>query len=185
MKGIIFNTLEDFIVEGWGEDTFEDIFSSCPLETKEPFVGPGTYPDADLVMIVGATCKRLGIPAPDALRAFGVYLFPKLVETNPDSVKGYDHPQAFLLSVHDIIHVEVRKLYPKAITPEFRYHIQDEHSLQVEYHSKRGFCHLMEGLLEGAAAFFGYQATHEQLQCTHKGATHCLFEVHFTPTNQD
>ena len=42
MKGIIFNIAESFIVENHGEDVFDDIIANCQLETKEPYVGPGT-----------------------------------------------------------------------------------------------------------------------------------------------
>jgi hypothetical protein len=52
MKGIIFNILEDFTNEKFGEDEFDFIVEKSILETTDPFVGPGTYPDSDLFKIV-------------------------------------------------------------------------------------------------------------------------------------
>ena len=78
MKGVIFNYLEEFITENWGEEKYEEILGECPLKTKEPFVGPGTYPDTDLLAIVSKTVEKLGITLPDALRSFGKFCFPKL-----------------------------------------------------------------------------------------------------------
>ena len=66
MKGIIFTIFEDFITDNYGAETYEQIISECNLQTKEPFVGPGTYPDSDLMEIVGKATAKLGIPMPYA-----------------------------------------------------------------------------------------------------------------------
>jgi hypothetical protein len=67
MKGIIFNMLEQFIIETADIDTYEEILDECQFSTAEPFIGPGTYPDADLMQIVGKTVEKLQIPLPDVL----------------------------------------------------------------------------------------------------------------------
>ena len=60
MKGIIFNLPEEFVVETFGVDAYEEILAASELRTTDPVVGPGTYPDEDLLALVGKTVERLG-----------------------------------------------------------------------------------------------------------------------------
>lgn len=179
MKGVIFNILEDFVVEGWGEDAYEEILSLRPLKTKEPFVGPGTYPDSDLFAIATAAAEKVGVPLPDALRAFGRFTFPKLAERYPMFVQDATSAKSFILSVHSVIHVEVRKLYPKAVTPSFTYEDTGEDTLKVNYTSARKLCQFMEGMLAGVGTHFGESIDVAHSACMLEGAPACIFDLRF------
>lgn len=181
MKGIVFNLLEEFVIENWGEETYEAVLDSAQLETQEPFVGPGTYPDADLVELLVKTCEKVGAEAPDALRAFGKFCFPKLAEVGAVFLEGHDHPKSFLLSVHDVIHVEVRKLYEHANPPEFAYEDPGDGQLVMAYRSKRNLCAFMEGLLQGTGDFFETPIEFKKTTCRHDGADWCRYELAFAP----
>jgi len=80
MKGIIFNLLEDFLKERLGEERFEDLIEGCSLKTREPFVGPGSYPDEDLLAIVDRAVEATGRPKPETLRAFGRFCIGRLAQ---------------------------------------------------------------------------------------------------------
>ena len=179
MKGVIFNLLEGFISDGWGEETYEEILSLCPLKTKEPFVGPGTYPDSDLVAIATQAANKLGISLPEALRAFGGYAFPKLIEKYPVFMEGISHPKDFLKSVDGVIHVEVRKLFPEAVTPSFEYEEPAPDRLKMRYRSKRKMCPLIDGFLDGVEKHFGMSIEREHTTCMHQGADFCDYELRF------
>lgn len=90
MKGIIFNIVERFILEKYGEDTFDSIIASCQLETTEPFVGPGTYSDNDMLEILRVTTNKLGIQTATILRLIGQYTFGQLANRYPNFVEPYD-----------------------------------------------------------------------------------------------
>ena len=154
MKGVIFSLFEQFVVENWGTDTFEEILDECELATEEPFVGPGTYPDEDLLQIVGKAVEKLGIPLSDGMRAFGKWVLPRLMEQVPKSMTNFDHPKQFLQTVHDIIHVEVRKLYSDAEPPRFTYKDPAPDRLIMIYQSPRKMYDLMDGLIEGVAEYY-------------------------------
>jgi hypothetical protein len=179
MKGVVFNLLEAFIAEGWGQETFEEIFSSCPLHDPGPHIGPGTYADADFMSIVGATVKRLGVPMPDAVRAFGKFCFPKLAAKATLFTEGHTHPKTFLLTVQNVIHVEVRKLMKGTVLPDFQYEDTGPDRLRMIYTSKRQLCWFAEGLIDGAGDYFGVQAHQHQSECTHEGGERCVFELRF------
>ena len=185
MKGVIFNILEDFVVDGWGEDAYDEILSMCPVSAHGPFVGPGTYPDAELFAIAGAAAKKLGVPLSDALRAFGSFTFPKLAARYPMFLDGAEDAKTFLQSVHSVIHVEVRKLYPQAITPAFQYEDTGSDSLRVLYTSKRKLCQFMEGMIAGVGTHFRENIAVTHSACLLEGADACVFDLRFSSQEQE
>ena len=181
MKGVVFNLLEEYIEENLGEGTYEEILGECTLTTKEPFVGPGTYPDEDLMAIVAETIKMAGIPLPEALRSFGRFCFCKLSEKYPDFVSPYTHPKPFLKSVESIVHVEVKKLYADANPPDFAYIDSASDRLVIQYRSKRRLCQFMEGLIDGVAGHYQSPIKQEQRICMLNGDEFCEFNLIFLP----
>jgi hypothetical protein len=179
MKGVIFNLLEDFITENWGEEAYEEILSMCPLHTKEPFLGPGTYPDADLMAIVTAACRKLGVAPADAIHAFGKYMFPKLAARFPVFLEGHSHPKTFLKTVNDVIHVEVKKLFRDAEPPLITWTDPGPDRLVLVYASRRKLCSLATGLLEGAAEHFKTPIHYAHTRCMLEGADACELELTF------
>lgn len=179
MKGVIFNYLEDFLTQNIGEDATDDLISSCQLQTKEPFVGPGTYPDSDLFAIVGAASKKLGAPVPDLVKAFGKFCFPKLGAAFPKFLEGFDHPKPFLMTVDNVIHVEVRKLFKDSILPKFIFVDTKPDQLDLTYQSERKLCGFMEGLLDGTGEHFGVPIQYEKHTCMSQGAAGCQYTLNF------
>ena len=181
MKGVLFNLLEEFIIENYGEKTFDDILDECSLTTTEPFVGPGTYPDEDLMEIVTKAAAKLGITPDQAMFAYGRYIFPKLVEAVPQFVEHHDHPKVFLKTINDVIHMEVKKMYTHAYTPEFKYFDTEEDKLIIQYSSKRKLYALMEGLIEGVADYFNYTIRRSRKIHDLNGKEVCDFSLYFIP----
>ena len=180
MKGVVFNLLESFICEKWGHEKYEEILEMCPLKTREPFVSPGTYPDADLMTIATKTADNLGLSLEDALRAFGHYCFPRLADRVPSLIEGLTDARSFLLSVDSVIHVEVRKLFPEAVTPKFIYEQPAADQLIIHYQSERKLCAFMEGLIDGVAKHFNTRIDYHQSACMHHGADECEFHLTFS-----
>lgn len=184
MKGVVFNLLEEFVTAQWGEDAYEKVLDQCPMKNGGVFVGPETYPDADLAAIVTVACRQLGVAPDDALRAFGRFMFPRLAEKFPVFVKDHTHPRAFLKTVHDVIHVEVRKLMPDATPPVIRWSEPNDRDLILTYDSHRGLCVLMEGLLDGTADYFKTPFGVTHARCSKHGSPTCEFALTF-PTAVD
>ncbi|MES2802477.1 MAG: heme NO-binding domain-containing protein [Bdellovibrionota bacterium] len=180
MKGIVFNLVEEFISKNWGEDKYEEILALCPLHTKEPFVGPGTYPDSDLMVIVGKAADVLGISVSEALRAFGKFMLPQLVGKFPNFITPYKHPKDFLMTIDSVIHVEVRKLYKDAETPRFVFQDTGPNQLSFDYQSKRKLCSLVEGMLDGVSEHYKMPIKYTQTKCYSKGDGACHFDLNFS-----
>jgi Haem-NO-binding len=184
MKGVVFNLLESFVCENWGPEAYDTVLSRCQLSTQEPFVGPGTYPDSDLYAVAGAVAQLAGLSLPDALRAFGRYCFPHLAAVVPKLATGHADAASFLKSVDKVIHMEVRKLYPRARTPSFTCVDERPDRFIVRYRSERKLCAFMEGLLEGTGVYFQTRIQVEHVRCMHQGHEYCELDLRFEPEQQ-
>jgi len=178
MKGVIFNVLEDFIVAHSDEQTYEEIFASCPLHSHKGYVGPGTYPDADLNSIVAGACQRLGLVPDQAIELFGEFLFPRLAGKYPHFIEAHTDPLTFLKTVDEVIHVEVRKLMRNTNLPSITcIDGATPDTLIVKYQSDRQLCRLMHGLLKGVGVHFDVTLNISETECVRDGADSCRFDV--------
>ena len=155
MKGIVINITEDFIIDNFGEEIFDQTISNCNLKTEDPFVSPGTYPDSDLFEIVVNASQILEITIEEFLKKLGHYAFAKLAERHPSFLEGYNHPKSFLQTVDGVIHMEVRKLYQDSQLPVFQYSDPSKDELIITYYSKRKLYPFLEGMINGVSDYFG------------------------------
>lgn len=172
MKGVLFNVVEDVVTEALSADAWDDVLDAAGVDGS--YTSLGTYPDGDLFAIVQSTADLAGLSVDETLRLAGRLGFKHLVGRNPSLVEGYADWQQLVSALDDIIHPEVRKIYPDAEVPGFATMPTDDEALHVTYTSRRGLCALAEGLIEGAGAWFGRQVTVEQTDCVHRGAGACV-----------
>ncbi|MDX2057779.1 MAG: heme NO-binding domain-containing protein [Gemmatimonadales bacterium] len=179
MKGIVFNLLEDVVTAEYGADVWDDLLAAADADGA--YTSLGTYPDRELVAIVGAASARLGLPAPDIIRWFGRKAMARLAVAHGSFFAGHRSTRPFLLTLNQIIHPEVRKLHPGADVPDFDFDTSDPDILGLGYRSHRRMCSFAEGLIEGAADHYREVATIEHPQCMHRGDARCLIRVSFRP----
>ena len=86
-------------------------------------------------------------------------MFRKFAEGFPAFFQRADNAFDFLRSIEDVIHVEVRKLYPDAELPSFDYESVHDDELLMVYRSNRHFADLAAGLIQGCIEHF-----HEQIR---------------------
>ena len=175
VKGIVFNLLEELVTQEHGEDAWDDLLDAAGVDGA--YTSLGSYDDAELLALVGAASEALSIPPDAVVRWFGRSAMPLFASSHPQFFEGHATTRAFLLTLNDIIHPEVRKLYPGAGVPDFEYDASVPDKLVMRYRSQRRMCALAEGMIEGAAEHFGETATIEQPTCMLHGDEHCLLEV--------
>ena len=176
MKGIIFNLVEEVVSTEHGADTWDLLLDDSGLDGA--YTSLGSYPDDDLHRLVASASNALGAPPADVVRGLGQSAIPLLAERYPGFFAGHTC-RSFLLTLNDIIHPEVRKLYPGADVPDFTFESPSEDVLELGYNSARRLCALAEGFVLGAAAQFGETVTIEQTECLHHGDARCLLVVRF------
>src|SRR5690348_13967944 len=113
MKGIVFNLLEQIVTAEHGDETWEALLDASGLDGA--YTSLGSYPDEDLFALVGAASAALDTPADAVVRWFGRSAMPLFAERYPQLFAEHAGTRSFVLTLNDIIHPEVRKLYPGAI----------------------------------------------------------------------
>ena len=175
MKGIIFNLLEEAVIDSLGDAVWDDLLAASGA--RGVYTSLGSYPDAEVVALVGAAAVALDKPAAEILRWFGQSAIPRFVERYPALFAPHATARDFLLALNTIIHPEVHKLYPGAVCPHFRYQTAASDRLLLGYDSQRRLCALAEGLILGAAAHYGEAVEVDQPACMHRGDAACELAV--------
>jgi hypothetical protein len=119
MKGILFNLLEEVVVSNYGEDIWDQLLTATALEGA--YTSLGSYPDEQIQELVGAASRMLGRTSFEVLRWFGRQAIPLLFVRYPGFFRSQPSTRPFVLSVNNIIHPEVRKVYPGADVPTFEF----------------------------------------------------------------
>lgn len=159
MKGVVFTEFLEMVEARFSADMVDDILDDAAPPSGGAYTAVGTYNHAEIVALVSALSARTGASLSDLLLAFGEHLFGRFVEAYPSFFTGVEDPFEFLAGIEDIIHAEVRKLYPDAELPRFDIEHRSERKLVLNYDSRRHFEDLAEGLMRGCFAHFG-QAVH-------------------------
>ena len=177
MKGIVFNVLEEVVVAQYGDAIWDLLLEKA--EATGIYTSLGNYPDEELYRLAGAASEALGTPMPDVVRWVGRQAFPLFAERFPRFLKGHTSARSFVLTLNDIIHPEVRKVYPGADPPDFDFDASVSGVLRLTYRSRRKLCAYAFGLLEGAADYYGETLTIDESECMHRGSDRCVFDVTF------
>jgi hypothetical protein len=168
MKGLLFTEFLDYATATHGPDMVDDVIADCRLPNRGAYTSVGNYDHREMQALVAALAQRTGDGAPDILERFGRHLCWRFAELYPAFFSSKTFLFDFLESVHDNIHVEVKKLYPDAEFPSFRTHARNGSRLELDYRSCRPLAALAEGLIHGAADHFREPV--EILQTRHEHA---------------
>jgi hypothetical protein len=179
LKGIVFNLLEQVVTDEYGAPAWDSVLSAAGLDGGYSAVG--SYDDGELGRIVSAASTALETDPDVLVRWFGGRALPLLHTRYPQFFAAHTNARSFILTLNDVIHPEVRKLFPGADAPEFIFDTTDPRVLVLSYVSSRGLCSFAEGLIDGAAAQFGERADIEQRECTKRGDARCVFACTFGP----
>lgn len=177
MKGVIFNLAEQVVTEAHSADVWDEILDSAGLDGS--YTSLGSYPDTDLAALVTATSECVGLAPNAVVSTLGEGAMPLLAQRYPDFFSPHRSTVPFLLTLNDIIHAEVRKLYPGADVPEFEFDVRGEDEVVLGYRSARQLCALAVGFITGAADHYGETVVVDQPQCMLEGASSCLLHCRF------
>ncbi|WP_368186729.1 heme NO-binding domain-containing protein [Aestuariibius sp. HNIBRBA575] len=154
MKGIVFREFIDFVEEALGEDVADDMITDANPSSGGAYTSVGKYDWQELVDMVVALSHITQKPVPDLVASFGHHLFGRFSALYPAFFEGQNDVFAFLESVENHIHVEVKKLYPDAELPKLDTRPDGDGVLVIRYTSCRPFGDLCVGMIEGCAAHF-------------------------------
>ena len=175
MKGIVFNLLEDVVVDTYGDRTWDELLDAAGLDGV--YTSLGSYDDSEITALVSAAATALSIPEGEVLRWFGQRAIPGMATRWPEFFAPHRNSLPFLRSLNDVIHPEVRKLYAGAFCPHFDFATAAENELTIGYRSPRKLCDLAHGFIIGAGEHYGETLTVQHRECMHDGSDRCLIAV--------
>jgi hypothetical protein len=177
MKGIIFDLLEEVVTGEYGDETWEQLLASTGLDGA--YTAVGSYPDDEMFALIRAATSALSIDADALLRWFGIRCMPLLADRYPAFFTPHTTTRAFLLTLNEVIHPEVRKLFPGAYAPSFDFAFPTEDTVELGYFSHRKMCSFAEGLIEGAAEHYAESVSIDQRECAKRGDERCVLVATF------
>ncbi|MCQ8878820.1 heme NO-binding domain-containing protein [Pseudoalteromonas shioyasakiensis] len=178
MKGSIFQALESLVLQ------HRDMgYWNALLVKNAPkgrcYVSVNDYPDAELNALVADICEELELEQAVVISLFGRHLFSHLMQHYQVVVSRYQHFEALILNIHNVIHKEVNKLHQGANLPTMRCMMIEPGYIEMHYSSPRKLCILAEGLIYGAAEHFNMQINIEHPQCQHRGDAECTLNIYY------
>ena len=180
MQGIIFNALEEFVLENADMEVWNSVIDDSGVANGGAYTAGVTYEDAEIVALASTLCEKLGLPLNDGLKVFGEFLFGFLLNRSPIELKSYDTPQSLLEDLEGVIHRDVKRIHPEAYTPFFEYTPKSDNEGELIYRSKRKLCPVAEGLIQGLAKHFSKEVVLTHTQCMHDDNEECKWNVNFS-----
>ncbi len=137
----------------------DKIISQSELESGGAYTAIGTYRFSEMLQLLGNLSNNTGISTDNLLLVYGEHFFSVLEESYPGLLNTYTDPIELLASIENHIHVEVRKIYPKAELPTFIVEEKTKSSLILIYKSSRAMHHFGLGLMNKTFEYFNSTAT--------------------------
>jgi len=172
MHGIIFAELKKFADSALGPAAWPATATEARVG-QVSYLATETYPDEQLIALVGAAVHRSGIPAPQLLEQFGAFIVPDLVKVFGAFVKREWTALDLLENTESVIHKAVRLSDAKATPPQLRISRPTASQVTIEYSSPRRMCSVAKGIMRGIAAHYRESLVITETTCMHSGARVC------------
>ena len=176
MHGIIHLELEKFVVQGFGRDAWDKLLDKTGL-TARLYTPVQTYPDDDIVRVVGAAVEMTGKSATEILEAFGEFVVPTYLQVYGALLDSSWKTLDVIEHTEETIHRVVRMRQPGAAPPRLHVERKSDDEVLITYDSPRKLCAVARGISSGVAKHFGEHIAITDRACMSSGAPKCLISV--------
>ena len=154
MRGIIFTSFLDFLETELGLIGSERIIIQAELSSGGAYTTVGFYDYKELLQLITLSSPALNATPNKVSQKFGAYLFHTLAASSPQYFDGKKSCMELFEMINDVIHTEVKSLYPEANPPQTHYERVNPSTALLHYQSHRCLGDVMLGLIEGAGNYF-------------------------------
>lgn len=172
MHGIIHLELQNFVVQLHGEAAWRALTDKAGL-TDEIYTPLRSYPDEQLVALVGAAVQLTGAEPTALLEAFGEFLVPRYLALYGKLLKPEWRTLDVIEHAENTIHRVVRMREPGALPPRLQAQRVSPNVIRLNYDSPRKLCAVARGIARGIAAHFTEQLSISDERCMHRGDPEC------------
>jgi predicted hydrocarbon binding protein len=176
MHGLVFAQLKRFVVDRDGPERWNEVAAKAGVGSRV-YLPDDTYPDEEIMKLVGAAATAASADVQDVLEEFGAYLAPVLLKMYSAQVHPSWKTLDLLLHTEETIHRVVRLRDPKADPPRLKARREGPSKVVVEYSSARRLCSLARGIIQGVAKGYGEKVQISEPECMLKGAKTCQLVV--------
>lgn len=176
MKGVVFQLLDDVAQREHGHEAWDELLALAGGHDHA-----WSSAERSALAEMGHAHPPPEIDAESALRRTGRRAIPLLANLHPQLFEKADCTRTFLLALSGGVVVDVARglIRWPAVDSDFRILPAPDGDFFLGYRSSRHPCSLVEGLIHGAADFFGEAVSVVQLKCTGRGDNRCLFWINF------
>lgn len=154
MKGVVFTEFIEFIENKFGFDISDKMIEDSSTSTDGIFTQAGNYPFEDMLNMVLKLSEITNVPLSDLVQAYGEHLFNRLITIYPKPVSVYNNTFDFVSNVENVVHPEVKKLYPDSDLPSFIDQNLNGNTLEITYVSTKPLMDFAKGLIIGCAKHY-------------------------------
>ena len=154
MKGIVFTEFLDMVEERYSAHVADRVVLDAKLPSGGAYTAVGTYDHGEIWSLVIELSKVIDVPVPELFRVYGEHLFTRFVTLYPQMFEGVCSAFDFIQGLDNVIHREVRRLYPDAELPSFEVAERSPTHMVLVYKSARHFSDLAEGLIRACCRHF-------------------------------
>jgi len=153
MKGLLFCEFLEFLENQIGEDNAQEIIDSAELASEGAYSRVGFYDYQELIELLVKTAAYTQKDTEILLQGFADHLFDVFHRDYDVFFANTSSAADMLKTIDDHIHVEVKKLYPDAELPKFRYE-EYEGELHLYYQSPRPLAAVAHSLVLACLKFY-------------------------------
>lgn len=173
MHGIIHLELRNFVVQGHGEAAWRALTDAAGL-SHEIYTPLRSYPDEQLMALIGAAAKLTSAEPNALLEDFGEFLAPRYLTLYGKLLKPEWHTLDVLEHAENTIHRVVRMREPGALPPRLQAQRLSPSVIRIHYDSPRKLCAVARGIARGIAVHFKEQLSISDEHCMHRGDRACV-----------
>jgi hypothetical protein len=176
MHGLIFAELKKYAETRLGANAWSALLKEAGLSGKL-YLTVESYPDSDVLALVGAATRITGGQAATILEDFGEFITPDLMAMYAAFIPKEWGTLEFLENVERTIHRTVRMRNPGAEPPKIHARRSQPNQVTITYSSARRLCALARGLVRGVAKHYGQKVAVDEPECMMTGAAECTIRV--------
>ncbi len=155
MRGSMFVEFLAHVEEQHGMETVDAIVEKTQHELSNAgaYTSVGNYPHGELLALATALANEVEGDLGNIVHEYADHIMQSFKRTHPKYFE-LDDAFDFLVSVGELIHIDVRKLYPDANPPEVRGERQSNNALLLHYKSHRPLAALAISLAKHTGPMF-------------------------------
>ncbi|MCG6186898.1 heme NO-binding domain-containing protein [Maribellus maritimus] len=158
MEGIVFRMLLDLVENRFGYAMVDKIITTSNLKRNGVYTPVGTYPYHELIALSREPEEKTGIVIDKLHLNFGKSAFNIFKQRYSDLVAGFNDVFQFPEHLNNTAHVEVLKLYPKAVLPYLTNKKINDKEVELVYNSSRKMAFFAERLIKVSLSYFQTKA---------------------------